>query len=111
MLKYDTAKELFEKIQKSTDECGDEMVLDFYHEFLKKACNYAKIRADWTFWEQNTRNENDSGRTNIHNGFIDSLNIVCRCLNIQGVDEILPDRKYKGDFACYIALFLALEQR
>ena len=36
----------------------------------------------------------------------DSIN-----LEIDGVEELLPDRKTKGDFACFIALFLALEQR
>jgi hypothetical protein len=39
------------------------------------------------------------------------LTAVCRNLGMDNLEEILPDRKTKGDFACYIALFLGLEQR
>lgn len=111
MLDYQIARDLYDKIRMNADSCKDEMVNSFYHDFLQKACNYARIRTEWAFMDQNTRNSEDAGRTNVHNGFIDSLNIICRCFGIQNVDDILPNRKYVGDFACYIALFLALEQR
>ena len=47
----------------------------------------------------------------LHDAYMSSLVAVCRNLGIEGIDEIMPDRKAKGDFACYIALFLSLEQR
>lgn len=55
--------------------------------------------------------EDDRGRSIKHDAFMSMLGAVCRHLGLEGVDVILPDRKNKGDFACCIALFLALEQR
>ena len=40
-----------------------------------------------------------------------TLNILDRDSIRPLIDEIMPDRKLKGDFACYVALFLSLEQR
>lgn len=60
---------------------------------------------------QSARSEDDKSRSLKHDAFMSILGAVCRNLEIEGIDELLSDRKMKGDFACYIALFLALEQR
>jgi len=39
------------------------------------------------------------------------LNAISRNLDMEEIETVMPDRKTKGDFACFIALFLALEQR
>jgi len=75
------------------------------------ADSYVATRAAWSFMDLNARIEDDRGRSIKHDAFIAALNAVCRNLGIEGIDERMPDRKAKGDFACYIALFLSLEQR
>lgn len=84
---------------------------EFYKNFLESAADYAQTRTAWYFMDDATRMENDSSRSIKHDTFMSMLGSVCRNLGIEGIDEIMPDRKTKGDFACYVALFMALEQR
>ena len=60
---------------------------------------------DW-----NSHRKDGGIRTAKHDAYMAMVGAVCRNLGIVGIDEIMPDRKTKGDFACYITLFLALEQ-
>ena len=84
---------------------------DFYNIFLKSAVSYAETRTEWNFMALSERMENDRSRSIKHDSCMSNLGAVCRNLGIEGIDEIMPDRKAKGDFACYIALFLSLDQR
>ena len=59
----------------------------------------------------NAKRDDDASRSVKHDAFMVMLGVVSRSFGIEGIDEIMPDRKTKGDFACYIALFLSLEQR
>ena len=111
MLQYEVAKSLYEEIKGKTEKNNDEMIAEFYQDFLDAAAEYAKTRLSWSFMSMTAKREDDASRTIKHNGFMSMLGAVCRNLGIDGIDEIMPDRKTKGDFACYIALFLALEQR
>lgn len=113
MLSYETARDFYTEIQKkATSFSSDEDFGDFYRDFLKNAAAYAMTRTAWSFMVQALRNEEDAARTIQHNAFISSLDAVCRNLGLEVREaELMPDRKAKGDFACYIALFLALEQR
>lgn len=61
--------------------------------------------------DQIARYGDDKPRRVKHDAFISILSAVSRNFEIEGVEEAMTDRKTKGDFACYIALFLALEQR
>lgn len=111
MLQYETAKKLYDEISEKASKCTKEGFDDFYREFLQDATDYAVTRLNWFFMNQSERNEDDASRSIKHDGFMSLLTAVCRNLEITGIDDILPDRKTKGDFACYIALFLALGQR
>ena len=84
---------------------------DFYKMFLKSAVDYATTRAAWATMDQAARNEDDKPRHLKHDAFISMLNAISRNLGVDEIEVVMPDRKTKGDFACYIALFLALEQR
>jgi hypothetical protein len=53
----------------------------------------------------------DKARRIKHDALISMLTAIGRNLGMDDLDEMLPDRKTKGDFACYVALFLGLEQR
>ena len=111
MLQYEIAKNLYEEIKEKSLYCNEEIFLDFYKDFLKSAADYAKTRTEWTFMDRKIRLDEDKNRTIKHDGFMSLLGAICRNLDITGIDDIMPDRKTKGDFACYITLFLALEQR
>lgn len=111
MLEYEIAKKLYEEINEKAKNSTIEDFGAFYKRFLKSAMDYATNRTAWAFISYEEQMEDDKSRSRKHDAYMASLNAVCRNLGIDGVDEIMPDRKAKGDFACYIALFLSLEQR
>ena len=111
MLSYENAYTLYWEISEKAAECTIKGFDKLYRRFLQNAVDYAKTRADWTFLDQETRLEQDTARSIKHDAFMSLLTAVCRNLEITGVEELMPDRKTKGDFACYLSLFLALDQR
>lgn len=111
MLEYEVARKYYDELKEKAAQNCDEAIAELYQDFLDGAAEYAKTRLAWSFMDMATKREEDAGRTIKHDGFMLLLSAVCRNLGVQGVDEVMPDRKTKGDFACYIALFLALEQR
>jgi hypothetical protein len=111
MLQYEIARELYEELKEKAAHSSKNGLQDFYKMFLKSAAEYAATRTSWAVMDQASRNEDDRSRRMKHDAFISMLNAVSRNLGIENIDDIVSDRKAKGDFACYIALFLALEQR
>lgn len=111
MLQYEIAKNLYEEMKEKVAKHSNEGVDEFYQYFLAGAAEYATARLLWSFMDSESRREDDASRSIKHDSYMAMLNAVCRNLGIEEVDKIMPDRKAKGDFACYIALFLALEQR
>ena len=110
MLQYEITKKLYEEMKEKAAKEPDDFC-EFFEDFLKSAADYAATRTKWTFMDKEARMEQDRGRSIQHDGYMSLLNAICRNLGIDGIDEIMPDRKTKGDFACYVALFLGLEQR
>lgn len=110
MLQYETAREIYEEMKEKVKGRKDAME-SLYKLFLKSAADYAHTRTSWACMDPAERVEDDRSRSVKHDAFISLLNAVSRNLGMERIGEIMPDRKTKGDFACYIALFLALEQR
>jgi hypothetical protein len=111
MLEYEIAKKIYEEIKAKSALSPIEDFDEFYNDFLQTAVDYANTRLSWSFMDKAARMEDDASRRIKHDAFISMLGAICRNLGVSGIDEIMPDRKTKGDFACYIALFLALRQR
>lgn len=111
MLQHDTARQLYTELKEAAAASPKEGFADFYKLFLRSAADYAATRTAWATMDSGQRIADDRGRRAKHDAFISLLNAVCRNLGLEGVEELLPDRKTQGDFACYIALFQALEQR
>ena len=111
MLPYETAKNLYEQMKHKAAQSTVSSFPEFFKMFLKRASDYAATRTAWATMNQAQRNEDDKPRRAKHDAFIAMLNAISRNLDIAGIDTLLPDRKTQGDFACYIALFMALEQR
>lgn len=101
---------------RSANEQETAILEEIVQDFFQRACSYAEIRAQWSFWSRERRQQEDAGRTGKHNVFIDSLNILCRLLNKEGIEtpwrEQLGDqRKRIGDFACFAAYITELNNR
>ena len=112
MLEYAIAKNVYEEMKARASEIVKKGGSDrLYTMFLKNAVSYANARMEWSFMTLAIRAENDQRRSITHDSFMSMLDAVCRKFEIENIDTLMPDRKTKGDFACYIALFLALEQR
>ena len=111
MLEYETAKRLYEQLNEKAKQGPKSGFQDFYKMFLKSATDYAATRAAWATMDQAGRNEDDTPRRRKHDAFISMLNAISRNLGMEEIEAVMPDRKTKGDFACYISLFLSLEQR
>lgn len=111
MLQYEIAKAVYAEMKAKLAQSDDEDLDYLFKKFLENAVDYAKIRTSWAFMDRAARTENDKSRSILHDSFISILGAICRNLGIEGINDIMPDRKTKGDFACYIAMFLALEQR
>lgn len=111
MLQYEVAKKFYDELKEKAGQNRDEAIAELYEDFLAAAADYAKTRLAWSFMDMAAKHEADAGRTVKHDGFMMLLGAVCRNLGVEGLGALMPDRKTKGDFACYIALFLALEQR
>ena len=111
MLDYNVAFQKYEEIKKKNAECENVHIQELYVDFLKEAVEYANIRTKWSFMDMDAKREVDSIRTAHHNSFIGLLTAICRNLEVKEIEDIMPDRKTKGDFACYIAAFLGIEQR
>ena len=110
MLQYEVARKLYEELQeKITGQPED--VKEFYQDFLISATEYAKTRLSWSFMSIAERRSDDASRSIKHDGYMAMLTAICRNLGIDNIETLMPERKSKGDFACYIAMFLALEQR
>lgn len=114
-LNYEEALRIFTAIRncgKTTDEDWHEL----YQDVLESAVQYAQIRANWYFMDNEKRAETDSSRTIHHNAFISSLKTLARYSKKQGYncdwESILDkDRKEIGDLACCIHYFLSIESR
>lgn len=111
MLQYETARKLYEEMKEKAAEKFPGSSGGFYKLFLKTAVDYATTRTAWASMNKEERIDDDKARRLKHDAFIAMLTAVSRNLGINDIEEILPDRKTKGDFACYIALFRGLEQR
>lgn len=111
MLQYETAKKLYDEMKEKAAEKAQGPFGEFYKLFLKNAVTYANTRASWACMTPEERIENDKARRIQHDALISTLSAICRNLGMDSMEAILPDRKAKGDFACYVAMFLGLEQR
>lgn len=111
MLQYETAKRIYEELKEKAMQSTLDGFHDFFKLFLKSAIDYAATRAAWATMDQAARNEDDKLRRMKHDAFISMLSAISRNLGMEEIEAVMSDRKTKGDFACYIALFLALEQR
>jgi len=108
MLQYKVAKKLYEEMKKKTMQ-NPTAYEDVYVEFLISATTYANSCVVWSLLNDDERRENDERRRTEYSDYAAGLVDIGESMKIKDMEVILPDRKAKGDFACYIMLFLALE--
>jgi len=102
---------VYEEIKEKIASESNEDIKELCQDFLKDACDYADNRKAWAFMDKSAQIRDDKTRSIKHDAYMSMLGAICDNIGIKDIEAIMPDRKAKGDFACYIALFLALEQR
>ncbi len=71
----------------------------------------------WYYRNQmNTAVRNSLGNNGKHNAFIDSVNILARVLNSDGIEtpwreQLGNQRKRIGDFACFVSYIVGINNR
>jgi len=85
-------------------------------ELIEYAVRYAQIRVEWQLSNAEKRIELDRARTLAHNAFIDSCNILSRAMEKLSEptfwrEQLGTDRKFIGDFACYIHFEISIRAR
>lgn len=113
ILQYQEALELYTAMTENLNR-HDADILDLYNRLLEKAVRYAHIRAKWNTLSREEKLQKDDFRTAAHDSFISSINIISRVegkIGLQWRERLTDDRKRIGDFACYLALFQAIDAR
>lgn len=113
ILQYQEALEIYTAMTENLNH-HDADIVDLYNRLLEKAVRYAHIRAGWNALSREEKLEKDDSRTAAHDSFISSINIISRVegkIGLQWKERLTDDRKRIGDFACYIALFRAIDAR
>ena len=116
VLTLEEALQIYNDIFEGVEKCCIEDKDEFVEDFLRKSCRYASIRTQWEFWSREERIDNDSGRTIRHNAVIDSINILARLLRSDGIEtpwreQLGNERKRIGDFACFAAYIVGINNR
>ena len=116
VLTIEDALRIYTAMTESFRKCTAEDKLEFWEDFAKKACNYAKIRQEWEWMNTEKKMAEDAGRTRTHNACIDALNILARRIASEGIDtswreELGQERKRIGDFACFVAYITGISNR
>lgn len=113
VLTYEEAVEIYALMQDNLDRTDGD-VMEIYNRMLRKTVRYATTRAEWHILTQTEKLERDTSRSMLHDSFISSINIIARTegeIGTQWKELLIDDRKRMGDFACYVALFLAIDAR
>ena len=116
VLPFEEALQIYNDMAAGIERCRSEYKDEIVQEFLQKTGAYAAIRAEWGLWSREKRREEDAHRTMRHNLVIDSLNILCRLLNNEGIEtpwreQLGDERKRIGDFACFTAYIAGVNNR
>lgn len=113
ILTYEEAKEIYNILNSNLD-FNDEDYAFLYNRMVSNAVYYANIRAGWNALDREQKLNSDEGRTTAHNAFISSIGTIARMegeIGAKWLAQLSDDRKRIGDFACYIALFQAIDAR
>lgn len=114
--------ELFNNVYESIELAyskNKEEIQPEYSEYLNSALSYSTIRFEWNSMSIEEKQERDAGRTAKHNKFISNLKvlrnlikIIDDSIDISSIDKLLEyDRKFVGDYACYLVYRKGLDAR
>ena len=123
-LSLEDANQIFQEFYDSLD-FSEEIFRELYKELVSNAIRYAAIRAMWSGLDREEKIKNDDSRTNAHNKLVNAVenlsgyqkrngqNYYWFEVLGQGVEpeEANTKRKRIGDWGCFIALFVSLNQR
>jgi hypothetical protein len=107
-MNYDLASEIYEKLEGASHP----LRLNLY----RAAVHYAGIRAKWQLASPQERHEMNLARTAAHDIVIQSLDVLTREMEKQGLDvswrgAIGEHRKDIGDFAVFLTAYFGILAR
>lgn len=116
IITMEEALQIYTDIFSGVKECKIEDKDQFVKNFITKACKYANARMLWEDYSTEERMANDADRSIKHNAFIDSVNILARVLNSDGIEtpwreQLGNQRKRIGDFACFVSYIVGINNR
>ncbi len=112
-MSLEEAADSYRSIIDAVDET-DEDIVYILNMLQEKAVRYSHFRAGWSLKTRQEKIDTDDDRTSAHDAFISALNMMATAEAAPGEvwrQQLGTDRKRLGDFACYIALFMALDER
>ncbi len=112
-MSLEEAMDIYRSIIDAADET-DEDIVYILKMLQEKAVRYSHFRAGWNLKTRQEKLDTDDNRTSAHDAFISTLNMMTAAEAGPGEawrQKLGTDRKRLGDFACYIALFMALDAR
>jgi len=106
----------WEKATRIAYAIGKSRLVDVRMKLFRGGTDYAHMRANWQLSAPEERRALDGERTRLHDAFIESCDMMCRCMEDAQEDfswreDLGNDRKEIGDFACYLHLILGLVAR
>jgi hypothetical protein len=110
------ADAIFKELNASLNQRADKHLILLYNDMITKAIDYAGIRSEWLLLTAEEKKYNRETRSTVHDTFLVTLNkleeeMLQRRRPTEWREHLGNDRKRIGDFACYLALFYALNSR
>ena len=116
VLKIGDALSIYTRMAESIAKCEHEAKKELWDDFVQRCFKYTLVRCKWEFMDYQERIDADPSRTRMHDTVIDSIEILARLANKEGMDiswrdDLGNERKRLGDFACFVTYITGISNR
>ena len=116
VLKIEDALSIYTRMAESIAKCEHEAKKELWDDFVQRCFKYTLVRCKWEFMDYQERIDADPSRTRMHDTVIDSIEILARLANKEGMDiswreDLGDERKRIGDFACFVTYITGMSNR
>ena len=116
ILAIEEAQSIYKRMTDAIAKCEHEAKKELWDDFVQRCFKYTLVRCKWEFMDYQERIDADPSRTRMHDTVIDSIEILARLANKEGMDTTWRDdlgneRKRLGDFACFVTYITGIANR
>ncbi len=116
VLKIEDAQSIYKRMTDAIAKCEHEAKKELWDDFVQRCFKYTLVRCKWEFMDYQERIDADPSRTRMHDTVIDSIEILARLANKEGMDiswreDLGDERKRIGDFACFVTYITGISNR